>query len=387
MPIAIWVVVFTFVAGVGYIAGTFHTQIIAAIAPVFGVKVFTGELDLSSVQTTYQQLKANYDGEIDDSALVEGANRGLVDAVGDEYTVYLNAQESSDFDADLSGSIGGGVGIELGVRNDYITVLRVLRNNPAEAAGIEEGDIITAVNDESALEWTVQDAVAQIRGDIGTTVKLTVQRGSDSLNFTVTRDEINNPSVYSSVDDGIGIITITRFDSETGQLARQAARDIKNQGAKKVILDLRGNGGGYLTAAQDVAGIWLDRKVVVTEKTNGRVVESLTSASSPILNDIPTVVLVNGSTASASEIVAGALQDYGVATIVGEQSFGKGSVQKLITLPAGAELKVTVAKWYTPNGQNISEEGITPDVTATLTAEDINAGRDPQLEAAKSTLN
>jgi len=181
-------------------------------------------------------------------------------------------------------------------------------------------------------------------------------------------------------------MTITRFDDQTGQLARQAAQSFKSQNVKSVILDLRGNGGGYLTAAQDVAGLWLDNKVVVTEKNNGKVVDELKSGTNPILVGIPTVVLVNGSSASASEIVAGALQDHGAAKLVGEKTFGKGSVQKLITLPEGAQLKVTIARWYTPNGKNISKQGIAVDKEAKLTTEDINANRDPQLDAAKALL-
>jgi len=188
------------------------------------------------------------------------------------------------------------------------------------------------------------------------------------------------------VTNGVGTLTISRFDSETGTLARAAARDFKSQGVKAIILDLRGNGGGYLTAAQDVAGLWLDNQVVVSERTNGKVVDELKSGSDAILSGIHTVVLVNAGSASASEIVAGALQDHGVAKLVGEKTFGKGSVQKLIALPEGAQLKVTVARWYTPNGKNITKEGITPDITATLAQKDVDAGVDPQLDAAKKEL-
>jgi carboxyl-terminal processing protease len=184
----------------------------------------------------------------------------------------------------------------------------------------------------------------------------------------------------------VGILTISRFDSETSSLARAASRDFKNQGVKAVILDLRGNGGGYVDAAQDLAGLWLDGKVVVTERSGGKVVDELKSTSNPILASIPTVVLVNGGSASASEIVAGALQDYKVAKLVGEKTFGKGSVQKLIDLPEGAQLKVTVARWYTPSGKNITKEGIAPDVAVTLSAEDVNADLDPQFDAAMKAL-
>jgi len=387
VPGSVMALAFIFVLGLGYIAGTFHSQIVATIAPVFGIKASSGTLDLSSVQKTYQQLQANFDGDIDKNKLVEGANRGLVEALGDEYTVYFNKTESEQFSNDLSGTIGGGIGVELSLRNEQITAVRVLKDNPAEKAGIMAGDVIVKINDEEVPStWTVQDATTRIRGETGTTVKLTVLRGTEVKDFTITRAEVTNPSVYSSVTDGVGTMTITRFDDQTGQLARAAAQSFKAQNVKSVILDLRGNGGGYITAAQDVASLWLDNKVVVSERTNGKVVDELKTATSPILNGIPTAVLVNSSSASASEIVAGALQDYGVAKLVGEKTFGKGSVQKLIELPGGAELKVTVAKWYTPKGNNISKQGITVDKEAALTIDDINAGRDPQLDAAKELL-
>lgn len=386
VPAAIMVLAFIFVAGLGYIGGTYNNQIVGAIAPLFGAKIYTGELDLSSVQETYQTLKANYDGELNDQALIEGANRGLVDAAGDEYTVYFNAEESDAFNDDLSGAIGGGIGVEVNIRNEQPTVVRVLADNPAAEAGILAGDVIASVNDENALDLTVDELVAKIRGEIGTTVKLGVIRNEAPREFTITRAEVSNPSVYSSIENGTGILTITRFDERTGSLARQAAQSFKDQNVSSVIVDLRGNGGGYLTAAQDVAGIWLDREIVVTEKTNGRVIDELYSSSNPILNGIRTIVLVDGFTASASEIVAGALEDYGAAELLGQQTFGKGSVQQLIELPGGAQLKVTVARWFTPKGKNISETGITPGTVVERTTDDINAGRDPQLNAAKEAL-
>lgn len=383
----VWVIGFVLIAALGYTAGLFHTQVFGTLGSAFGLKVSADSIDLSSLQTTYRTLKANYDGAIDDQKLIEGANKGLVDAVGDEYTVYMNKQESTNFDNDLTGNIGGGIGIELGQRNGALTVVRLLKDNPAEKAGLQVGDVVISVNDESVEGLSVENTVVKIRGEVDTTVKITVLRGTSTKAFTITRAIVNNPSVYSSVSDGIGIMTITRFDDKTGSLARAAAQEFKSQGVRGIVLDLRGNGGGYITAAQEVAGLWLNNEVVVSERTNGKVVDELRSGRSPILGGIPTVVLVNASSASASEIVAGALQDHSVAKLVGEKTFGKGSVQKLISLPEGAELKVTVARWYTPKGANISKQGITPDTVTEMTVEDINAGRDPQLDAAKRVLN
>lgn len=385
VPKSVFILAFIFVAGLGYIAGAYHTQVFSAVAPLFGVKA-SGELDLSSVQATYRALASNFDGELDDAALIEGANRGLVQAAGDDYTQYLSRSDAEAFDKSLSGNIGGGIGVEIGMRNDRLTILRVLADNPASKAGVVVGDVITSINDEFDGAWTVEDAVTRIRGEVGTTVKLALLRGEEVKEVTITRAEVSNPSVYSSVENGIGLLTITRFDGETGNLARQAARSFKDQGVRGVVVDLRGNGGGYLAASQDVAGIWLDKKVVVSERQGGRVIDELYSSSNPILSGVPTIVLVDGSSASASEIVAGALQEHGAATLLGETTFGKGSVQQLIDLPAGAQLKVTIARWYTPKGKNISETGITPDHVVVRSDEDISTGRDPQLDAAKERL-
>lgn len=370
---------------IGFIAGTRSNEIYAAIGPVFGIKV-AGAIDLRSVEKTYQELASNYDGTLDTKKLVDGASKGLVAAAGDRYTVFMDTEESKTFDDDLSGNIGGGVGAEIGLRGDVPTVLRVLADNPAEKAGVRAGDVIAFVNDESTEGWSSEKAASKIRGEVGTTVKVTMIRDGVEKVFTITRATVTNPSVYSSVVDGIGIMTITRFDTETASLARQAANSFKTQGVKGVILDLRNNGGGYLTAAQDVSGLWLDNQVVVSERTNGKVVEELRSGSNTILTGIPTTVLVNGSSASASEIVAGALQDHGAATLVGEKTFGKGTVQKVIDLGMGTKLKVTIARWYTPKGKNITEEGIAPNKEVTLSEDDINAGKDPQLTSAKETL-
>ena len=374
------VVLFFLVAGLGFVAGAFNSRFFGG----FNTLVGQSQLDLSSVQATYQAVKENFDGNVDEAKLVEGANRGLVESLGDQYTVFMNKKESSDFDNSLSGKIGGGIGIELSLRNEQPTVVRVLLDNPAEKAGLVVGDIITGVNGESMKGKTTTEIVDKIRGESGTTVKVTVARAADTKDFTITREQVNNPSVYGSVVNGVGVMTISRFDTETGKLARSLATSFKAAGVKGVVVDLRGNGGGYVTAAQDVVGIWLDKQLVVTEKRGGTVTDEIKSGSNPILNGVPTVVLINASSASASEITAGALRDHNAATLVGEKSFGKGSVQKLVNLSDGTMLKVTVARWYTPSGLNISEKGITPDTVVTRTIEDLNAGRDPQLDAAKA---
>lgn len=378
--------IFIAVLALGYIGGMYHKQVLAMIGPVLGINTYAGELDLSSVQTTYQMLKANYDGEIDDAALIEGANRGLVDAVDDPYTVYLSTEESEEFDDELSGKIGGGIGAEIGIRGDQPTVIRVVDGNPAKEVGLLAGDRLLKVNDESVVDKTVNEVVSKIRGDVGTTVKLEVARGNETKEFNITRREVNNPSVYTQIDGKIGIMTISRFDEQTASLARTAAQEFKKSKVEKVIVDVRNNYGGYLDAARQIAGLWLNNKLVVTEKSHGIVTAELKSSSNPVLAGMKTVVLVNDASASASEILAGALRDNNAAILIGETTYGKGSVQKLFNLGDGSQLKITIAKWYTPNGNNINQQGIKPDKVVEMTDDDYNYGRDPQLVAAKQFL-
>jgi len=374
------------VAVIGFVAGTRNDQLLGTIAPILGFKVETGTLDLSSVQKTYQQLKANYDGTIDTQKLIDGASRGLVAAAGDQYTVFMDANEASTFNNDLSGQIGGGIGAEIGLRNSKPTIIKVLSGNPAEKVGLVAGDTIASVNGQSTSGWDANKTADAVRGEVGTTVKLSVMRGSDVKEFTVTRQTVDDPSVDSTIQNGTGILTISRFDDQTGDLAKKAALNFKQHNVKSVILDLRDNGGGYLRAAQEVAGLWLKNQTVVTERTNGKVVDELKSGGDAPLEGLPTVVLVNGNSASASEIVAGALQDHKVASLVGEKTFGKGTVQKVIDMGGGTQLKVTIARWYTPNGKNITKEGIMPDEVVSLTQADVDANRDPQLDAAMKRL-
>lgn len=371
---------------IGFVLGTRSQQLYNAVAPIFGLKADAGALDLGSVQAVYRELQTNYDGKLDIQALISGASKGLVEAAGDKYTVYLDAKEAEAFNKDLSGKIGGGIGVELGIRHDQPTVIRVLDGNPAKEAGVLAGDVVVAVNDQPTVGADTSKVAEQIRGDVGTSVKLKLLRGSESKIISITRAEVSNPSVEAKVENGIGILTVTRFDEETAKRARAAASEFVNQGVTSVILDLRGNGGGYLTAAQEVAGLWLKDKVIVSERTNGKVTDELKSSGDPLLGGIKTVILVDGGSASASEIVTGALKDYKVATIVGEKTFGKGTVQKVIDLGAGTKLKVTVARWYTPKGKNITKQGISPDTRVELTADDANNGRDPQLDKAKELL-
>lgn len=369
---------------VSFAAGMRSDAIFGAVAPLLGIKTTTGTIDLSSVQETFRNLKSNYDGELDIEQLIYGANKGLVSAAGDIHTVYLDPEGVKELNKDLSGNIGGGIGAEIGLRNERPTIIRPLKDSPAIEAGVQAGDVILAVNDQDVSGLTVDQVVQKIRGEIGTKVKLALQRGQEPKEVSVTRREITSPTVEAEIKDGVGILTVHRFNGDTGSLARAEAEKFLKQNVGKVILDLRGNPGGEVSAAKSLAGLWLDDQILLTQRRGGEIMRTDKSVGRPILQDIKTIVLINGGSASASEIIAGALKDYGKATLVGEKTFGKGSVQSIIRLSGGAELKVTEARWFTPRGKNIDKSGISPDLEVKLTAEDVNNNRDPQLDKAMS---
>ena len=356
------IIVSTFMLVLGFVGGSRIDDIKNLIAPVFGMKK-VDKLDLSAVEKTYNQLASNFDGKLDQQKLAEGASKGLVEAAGDKYTEYMTAKEAEEFNKSLSGDVGAGIGVELAKDGQVVKVVRVLAKNSAQNAGILPGDIILKVNDEDVSKKSTAEVSAKIRGEAGTTVKIAVLRGQDVKDFSVTRAKIDNPSVELSKDGNVAILSIYRFDSETGALAKKYAEEIKSEGISKVILDLRGNGGGYVQAAKTVASLWLEKDaLIVSEKTGSKTIEEIRATGSNPLKGMKTVILLDGTSASASEIVAGALKENKAAIIVGEKSYGKGSVQTTVDMPGGALLKVTIAKWYTPNGENISNNGISPDV-------------------------
>ncbi|MBQ6149799.1 S41 family peptidase [Candidatus Saccharibacteria bacterium] len=346
----------------------------------------TSEINQSELDEIYGKLREAYNGEIDEEKLLEGAKKGMVEAVGDVYTEYMDEEEADNYtNSVLHGNVGAGVGVEMGLRDGYVRILRLLPNNPAERAGVMIGDIIYKIDGEEVYTWSTTDIAKILRGEAGTEVTLTVARDGKELDFEMTREEINNVSEYVTYDGDTAIITVTRFDNNTGTEIQKEAAKFKEKGINKVILDLRGNGGGYVSAAQDLLSLWIDGKLILTQKSTHFGEDKMNTASGrAILKDMKTIVLVNGSTASASEITAAALKDYGKATIVGTKTYGKGVVQKMYNLSGGGILKITIAEWLSPKGNSINNDGVTPDIEVTMTAEDINKMRDPQLDKAKS---
>lgn len=358
----------------------------SGFAPYLGIQGnVSSDVDWSPLNEVYNKLATTYNGEISKEEIVEGAKKGLVESLGDIYTVYMDSEETSDFYNDLHGNVGSGIGVEMGLRDGYVRVLRTLPDNPARKAGILAGDIIYKVNGEEVYNLSTDEIAKKVRGETDSEVTVTVVRDGEEKSFTMKREAINNVSAYVEYDGKTAIITITRFDNNTGTMVQGFAKEFADKGINKVILDLRGNGGGYVSAAQDLLSLWLDNEKILVQKSKhfGNT-NTNSGAGKAILKDMETVVLVNGSTASASEIVAGALQDYGKATVVGETTYGKGVVQNLYDLSGATVLKVTTAEWYTPNDRSINKTGIKPDIEVERTYEDINAMRDPQMDKAKS---
>ena len=379
-----WFLTLVIVAIVSFVAGARSDALFANVASVFGIRTSNKTIDLSSVQKTYQELIANYDGKLDTQKLIYGANRGLLEAAGDPHTSYMDPDEAKEFDKSLSGQIGGGIGAEIGLRNNKPTIIKPLENSPAQKAGIKAGEAIVKVNDEASSDWSVEKVVSKIRGEVGTSVKLTLLSDGKTREVSVVRQNIVSPAVESEVDGEIGILKVNRFGDDTVSLSRKYASEFVEKGVKKVILDLRNNPGGTVGAAQGLLGIWLDNQIAMTERRGSEIVKTLRTTGTPILGNMKTVVLINGNSASASEITAGALREYGKATLVGQKSYGKGSVQIVLGLPGGSQMKVTEARWYTPKGKNIDKTGIEPDVKVDLSSDDVNNSVDPQMDKAKS---
>lgn len=345
-------------------------------------------LNFSSVNEVYRALKNNYNGKLTTGQLLDGLKEGLAQSTGDPYTEYFNASEAKAFNNELNNAFSG-IGAELGQDSSgNLEVIAPISGSPAAKAGLKPKDLISEINGQTTSGLSVDAAVDKIRGKAGTKVALQVVRGgTQTLNFTITREDIQVPSVTTKVLNGnIGYMQISSFSDDTSSLAEQAAQQfVSKDHVKGVILDLRDNPGGEVNAAVNVSSLWLpDGKLIMQQRGNDN--QTYTSNGNDILQGLPTVVLVNDGSASASEITAGALHDNGAAYLIGIKTYGKGVVQQIVNLSGGAELKVTVASWYRPNGQNINHKGITPDKIVKLSDADAKAGNDTQLKAAEAYL-
>ncbi len=349
------------------------------------------DVDFDIFWDVWDILKSKYvdADELKEKEMFYGALRGLVWSTGDPYTTFMNPVVSKEFSDDLKGTFEG-IGAEIGIKGDVLTIIAPLTDMPAQKAGLRSGDKVLAIDGEDTVGIFIDEAVRKIRGPKGTDVILNIWREGfeEPRDFTITRGKIIVKSVkWEMRDDSIMVIEISNFNSDTESLFNRAIKDAINLNPKGIVLDLRNNPGGYLDTAIEIASGWVEDGVIVLEKFSEENKNEYLARGRARLAQFKTVVLVNMGSASASEIVAGALKDYGLAAIVGEKTFGKGSVQALEELEDGSSVKITVAHWLTPEGVNINKEGIQPDEKVEFTMEDWEAGKDPQMDKAVEILN
>ncbi len=379
----------------------FVVLILIAIAFYLGVSVGESirpekpeELDFSLFWETWDVLKDKFvePSEMVSEEMIYGAISGMVKSLEDPYTIFLDPDETKRFLEDVSGSFEG-VGMEIGIRKGQLTIIAPLEGTPAKKAGLRAGDKIIQIDDVFAQDITIDKAVDLIRGQKGTQVTLTVFRDdwNTTKDFSITRGVIEIPSLkLEMLDQGgepgndIAYLQLYHFSEKASSDFNKAAREILDSSAKKIILDLRNNPGGYLEVAQDIAGWFLKKGQIVTYEDFGdkKDRKEYKAEGNERLLYYPIVVLINQGSASGSEILAGALRDNRDAKLIGEKSFGKGSVQELSHLSGGSSLKVTVAKWLTPNGDHITGIGLEPDIEVELTEEDYEQELDSQLDKA-----
>jgi carboxyl-terminal processing protease len=331
----------------------------------------------------------------DSQARIWGAISGLAASQNDPYTVFFPPEESKTFKSDISGNFEG-VGMEIAIKDKVLTVVSPLKNSPAEKAGVKAGDKIIKINDVMTSDLTVEKSVKQIRGPRGTSVKIIIIREGVSapIEKTLIRDVIDIPTIEKEIKSDIYVIRLFSFTSQSPELFRQAIREFLESGKHKLIIDLRGNPGGYLDAAWDISSWFLPiGKVIVTEDFGGKGENKVyKSKGYDVLNKFfgnspyQVAILVDAGSASASEIMAGALQEHGVAKLVGTKTFGKGSVQELVPITSDTSLKITIARWLTPLGHNLSHDGLAPDYVVEVTQKDIDAKVDAQFNKAVEIL-
>lgn len=347
--------------------------------------------DFGQLVDVWDRVHRNYvNPTIDDGHLLQGALTGLVAGLGDPYSTYMTADSAKKFEDEISGTFEG-VGMQVGYKDNKITIIAPLPNSPAEKAGLLAGDVIITVDDIDVSTLNLDQVIDKIRGRAGTSVKLNIQRGTDAQTktFSVVRQTISVDSVTAKIVEHNGKrlaeVGISSFNRDTGRELRAKLKTINAGSLDGILLDLRNNPGGYLDQAVDVTSVFLSQGEVVAEVDRSGQKKSFKVNGDAFLSETALVVLVNGGSASASEIVAGAIQDSGRGKIVGAQTFGKGTVQDYQTLSDGSSLKLTIAKWLTPNGRSISEHGITPD-TIVESPTDPKDTTDPQRDRGLDLL-
>lgn len=346
------------------------------------------EIDFSLFWEAYHKLQEKFvdKGKFDIQKIIYGAISGMVKSLEDPYTVFLKPEETKRFIEDVKGTFEG-VGMEIDIRKGQLQVISPLEGTPAQRAGLRAGDKIIKIDDKPTMDMTIEEAVNLIRGPKGSEVTLTIFREEweKTKEIKIVRAVIEVPSLKWEIkNENIAYLKLYQFSEKASFDFRIAAIEILNSPAQKIILDLRNNPGGYLEVAQEISGWFLKRgEIVVIEDFGARKERNIYKAQgNASLVDFPVVILINQGSASGSEILAGALRDNRDILLIGEKSFGKGSVQELERLSEGSSLKITVAKWLTPKGELITDKGLEPDIKLEMTEEDYEEGKDPQLDKA-----
>ena len=351
------------------------------------------QADFTPFWRVWNTINEKYPGAegVSDQEKIYGAIAGLVDSLNDPYSVYFTPDETKIFEETIAGNFIG-VGIEVGIKDKILTVIAPLKNTPAYKAGVKAGDKILKIDSTLTSELSIDQAIKIIRGEKGTTVVFTIlsKDETEPKEIKIVRDVINVPTLDTELrSDGIFVIKLYSFSENSSTLFRNAIKNFAESKSDKLLIDLRGNPGGYLSSAIDMSSWFLPsgKAVVIEDMGKDSKQKVFRSSGKNIFTDkLKFVILIDGGSASASEIVAGAMQDHGVAKLVGSQSYGKGSVQEVVDVTNDTVFKITIAKWLTPNGNSISQKGLTPDIKVDLTKKDVDAAKDPQLEKAVDLL-
>lgn len=375
---------FIFGFGAGYYFNLFNDDA--------GLKKLGNEPDFSPIFKSWDTIQEKFVNfkEEDKQKIIYGAVKGMVKALGDPYSDFLDPQETKDFEEGLNG-IYEGIGAEIGIKDEILTIISPIKGTPAETAGLLSEDKILEINGEPTKDMTLVQAVMKIRGEKGTTVKLKIKRGEDVFEKEIIRAKIEIPLLnYKELEGNIALIEIYNFFEDAASKFEGAYQNVLNSGRDKIILDLRNNPGGHLSAATGIADFFVEKgKVILKEDMGKEGIEETKSKGPGALGKYKTVILINKGSASASEILAGTIKENNPENvlIIGEKSFGKGTVQQFIPLEDDSSLKLTIARWLLPSGKSIEGEGITPDIEVIRTEEDLKQNKDPQLDRAIEELN
>ncbi len=393
ISIPIWIILLVCIFSLGFFTGNLSKSSVEKIEGLSNKEsYFPSFVDFSLFWDAWNIIEKKYVNrfELNRQKMVYGAIVGMLDSLGDPYSVFMEPEDSEKFIDDMSGSFDG-IGAEVGIRKEILTIISPLEGNPAQKAGLKPGDKILKIDDTLTGDLTLDEAVSLIRGEkgIGVTLLIFREEWEEAKEIKIIRDEIKIPIIKWEIkDNNIAYIQFYHFTENSASEFRKTINEILELQPNGIVLDLRNNPGGYLETAVDIASWFLPKGeiVIIEDFGNGKRNEFI-SKGYKVLEDMPTIVLINEGSASASEILAGALRDIRGIKLVGKKSFGKGSIQQLEKLKGGSSVKITVAKWLTPSGISISEQGIDPDEEVEITLEDIDEMRDPQLNKALEMLN